>query len=193
MSIDDEKNRLRSKLRTYRASVTDSLGISKRIATRLMSMPVVVEAEAVAFYVNVGDEVQTELAIRKCLFDSKRVSVPVVQGNDLRLFEIRSLDELEPGTFRVPEPKFAVQSREERHIDPKSLDLIIVPGLGFDDRGGRIGYGRGFYDRLLRSAPDTFTVALAFECQILEKVPMCENDMPVHCVITEDRLIDCHH
>ena len=191
MSVEDTKKALRSRLRSARALVSDSADRSERIVARLMALPQLLAVRSTAFYASIRDEVQTASAIENGLAGQQRLSLPVVVGDNLELFEIRSMDELQPGSFRVPEPSSAVRQDSARSVPPSSVDLIVVPGLGFDEYGGRIGYGRGFYDRLLAAAPQAVTVALAYECQIMEKVPMAEADVRVQFVVTEDRVIEC--
>jgi len=73
-----------------------------------------------------------------------------------------------------------------KHVDVEELDLIMVPGVAFDRRGGRSGHGMGYYDKLLEHArPDTPLVALAFECQLFEEVPTAEHDVYMDKVVTE--------
>ncbi len=75
-------------------------------------------------------------------------------------------------------------------ISINKIDLVIVPGIGFDQRGNRIGHGEGFYDRLLKNT-NIFTIALAYEFQIIEKIPIDKYDTPVDIIITEKRVIKC--
>ena len=73
---------------------------------------------------------------------------------------------------------------------PEEVDFFVVPGVAFDAQGGRLGHGTGYYDGLLRQArPGASRTAVAFECQIVDAVPMTNRDMPVHRVVTEERLI----
>ena len=74
---------------------------------------------------------------------------------------------------------------------PEEIDLIVIPGLAFDQNGYRIGYGGGYYDRFLARCPQALSVGLAYEMQILECVFPAEWDVPLHRIITEDRLISC--
>ncbi len=77
-------------------------------------------------------------------------------------------------------------------IAPENLDVILVPGLAFDRLGGRIGHGKGYYDRLLAQVdPRTALISPAFECQIVEKCPMESHDCRVHVIVTENEVIRC--
>jgi 5-formyltetrahydrofolate cyclo-ligase len=100
--------------------------------------------------------------------------------------EIGSRAELVPNHFGIPQPPEAAA----RFIPTESIPLFLVPGLGFDASGGRLGYGLGFYDRAFASAaPGALKVGLAFEAQLLERVPTGPHDVPMDIVVTEDRVI----
>jgi 5-formyltetrahydrofolate cyclo-ligase len=71
--------------------------------------------------------------------------------------------------------------------------LIIVPGLGFDTNGCRIGHGKGYYDNLLKNSRNALHIGLAFEAQIVKKIPVDAHDLPVHMIVTEKRVIDCRN
>ena len=103
------------------------------------------------------------------------------------LHEVRDLDaELRPGTWGIPEP---VPARN-RLAAPDGIDFVLVPGLVFDPDGGRIGYGAGYYDRLLGSWPEPLPplVAAAFDLQIVPAVPVLAADRRVDLVVTESRI-----
>ncbi|RLF88523.1 5-formyltetrahydrofolate cyclo-ligase, partial [Thermococci archaeon] len=97
---------------------------------------------------------------------------------------IRSFSELRPGKFNIMEPREAID-------EEVNLDLIVVPGVAFDESGYRLGFGKGYYDRFLRSFRETTKLGLAYEFQVLEEVPRDEGDIPVDFIITEKRRIDC--
>jgi 5-formyltetrahydrofolate cyclo-ligase len=77
----------------------------------------------------------------------------------------------------------------EKQVDVQELDLIMVPGVAFDRRGARMGHGKGYYDKLLQHARlNTPLVALAFECQLFEEIPVAEHDIFMDRIITEDHV-----
>ena len=97
------------------------------------------------------------------------------------------MDELTPGTWQILEPKPEWRARLDRHVEAVELDLIIVPGLAFDRHGDRLGLGKGYYDRLLQHIrPDAVKIAVAFECQIVDKIPVLPHDVRMDMVITEN-------
>lgn len=95
---------------------------------------------------------------------------------------------LEPGPFRIPQPP-----RQATALSTGDVEVAFVPGLCFDVRGGRIGYGKGIYDRLLRQLrPTTLKVALAFNCQVQrEALPIEAHDVMMDYIVTEESWIDC--
>jgi 5-formyltetrahydrofolate cyclo-ligase len=93
---------------------------------------------------------------------------------------------MERGPFGIRQPLPALTNK----ITPREIDLWVVPGLGFDIQGNRIGYGGGYYDRVLGEVKVKI-IGFAFECQVVASIPVREHDCPVHKVITERRTIDC--
>ncbi len=125
--------------------------------------------------------------INQAWAEGKRVIVPVVTSGskDLAHIEITSEMELRPGIFGLLQP-------EENNLiptDPARASLIIVPGIAFDLRGHRIGYGRGYYDRLLSDMP-CLKLGLAYDFQLVESLPARKDDIPVDLVITETRVVE---
>ena len=151
------------------------------------------EAESIMFYIDFGSEVRTQNCIAKAIDDGKIVIVPVCSADERReLLPSRLLDlqrEVEKSTFGILEPK----SEFRRPFPPEKIDLVVVPGLAFDEKGYRIGYGGGYYDRFLTRCPQVLHVGLAYEMQMIECALPSERDVPVHKIITEDRVISCHN
>lgn len=145
------------------------------------------EAGVVLFYVNKGSEVQTQVMIEEALAAGKRVVVPVtLKEEGIQVCEIKSLDELVPGSFGVPEP----DKKYRRFVSPEIIDLAIIPGVAFDLSGFRLGYGGGYFDRFL-SRIKTSTIGLSFEVQIRESLPRERKDIPVDKIITERQVLVC--
>jgi 5-formyltetrahydrofolate cyclo-ligase len=137
-------------------------------------------------------EVQTRSIIEKCLKENMAIYLPLVDLSQGKIFFSRVSDfnkELEKGPFGIFQPKF-----DKRNLlkDTKDIDLIVVPGMAFDEKGGRIGNGKGFYDKFLATVPPHITIiALAFELQIVDEIILFNHDIPVHKIITEKRIISC--
>jgi len=180
------KRELRARARNLRKRQPDKDELSRRICARLAALPEYQRAVVVMFYVDFASEVRTRQFLPTAWDAGKRVVVPFCAGDDLELFHIESMEELAEGSYGILEPTEAVCGRRQRRVDAAGLDLIVVPGLAFDRRGGRLGQGKGYYDRLLRTVrPDAPRIALAFECQLVPVVPMRPHDAYVHKVITE--------
>ena len=185
-----EKPRLRAESLARREAETDRDRKSAAIAARVAGLPEFGSARIVAVFVGVRSEVATLDLIAHALREGKRVAVPVVGGADLRLVAIEGAGELGPAPFGLLEPVAGVRSDPARQVRPDEVDLFLVPGLAFDRRGGRLGHGKGYYDRLLRGArPASRRVALAFECQVVDAVPMTARDVPMHMLVTEARVL----
>lgn len=184
------KRKIRETALNNRQSKTaeEANGKNLKITGRLVEHPLFKKANVILFYVSVRGEVDTVEAIRQSLaIWKKRVVVPkVTKDKRLELFEIKSLSELKPGAFGIFEPDVS----PGREVLAEELDLAIIPGIAFDERGHRVGYGHGYYDRLLKRifAP---TIGLAYEDQLVTAIPEESHDVPVQIVITEQRTIEC--
>jgi len=107
--------------------------------------------------------------VEEGLKKGKRMYVPRVDWAQKRIqaIEVHSLIELQPGAYGIAEPPL-----DEKKVGrPEDLDLVIVPGLGFDLRGARLGRGEGYFDRFLKQARRAYKIGLAFECQIVAEIP----------------------
>ena len=157
---------------------------SREIEERLFSLPELKSARTVLFFASFRSEVDTIPMIRRALASGKRVMLPKVKGKELELFEIKNVDsDVSPGAWGILEP------RGSAPVKLDELDVIIVPGAAFDEQGNRLGYGAGFYDKLLSEFKKP-TVAIAFEQQIVPKVPADPYDVPVQKIVTENRIIE---
>lgn len=142
-------------------------------------------------YVSIREEVVTHGILQRTLELSGEVIVPYcLPANELGLFRLLHHSELEIGAYAIPEP--AERLRAEREIHPQRLDVVLVPGAAFDERGNRIGYGKGYFDRLLsKLRPDCLKIGLAFDCQLFEEIPAQEHDIPMDWIMTPSRTIIC--
>lgn len=163
---------------------------SRRIAERVMSLPEWRDANVVLGYYSFKSEVRTPELLQAALAEGKHLVLPRVntERHELDLFYVPALNApyIAPGTWNIPEP---VPGRCEP-ASIEDVDLVLVPGVAFDLSGGRIGYGGGFYDRLLkRLRSDQVAIALAFEVQIVDRVPVAWFDQKVPIIVTEHRII----
>ena len=180
------KREIRAQAEANRRDQADKETLSRIICDRLAALPEYAQAATVMFYVDFRSEVRTRHLLPTALAHKQRVVVPYCAHNELGLFHLKRIDELAVGTYTILEPRVELRALADRTVDASELDLIVVPGVAFDRQGGRLGHGKGYYDRLLRHArPDTRLVALAFECQVFPKVPMQPHDVYMDKVVTE--------
>jgi 5-formyltetrahydrofolate cyclo-ligase len=167
------------------------------IEKRLFALKEFKKAESILLYVSFRSEVNTKNYLEDVITLGKKLVLPRVEANrrSLRLFEVTDPSELSPGYMGILEPKI----KKDREISLNNIDLVIIPGTGFDLTGSRIGYGGGYYDRLLsyeskqlaRVEKHIMTVALAFEEQIGDEIPAEPHDIKVDMIVTDKRLIRC--
>lgn len=146
------------------------------------------QAKNIFCYVSYQSELQTYAIIEERLAQRKTVTVPLtIPGKGLEAYEITNLQkDLAPGYCSIPEPIVA----QTKKCDPSSIDVVLLPGSVFDLKGGRLGYGGGYYDRFLdKSAPNALRIGLAFELQIVDFVPLMAHDKPIDYLVTEKRII----
>jgi len=169
-------------------SKNEILEKSEKIKNRLFKMTEFRESSTILFYVSCDNEVYTHEMIKESITNKKNVIVPLTDKKNkiLILSKLDSWDDLSIGAYNIFEPK----KEKIKEISVDELDLIIVPGVGFDQHGHRIGHGKGYYDNLLKNS-DIRTIGLAFEFQIIKKIPIEKHDIPIDKIVTEKRLIDC--
>ncbi len=184
--VRGRKREIRSRAHSARRRQQDKDRLSREICRKLAALPEYVAADTVMFYVDMRSEVRTRQFLPTAWQQGKRVVVPYCVGGQIELFLLESMDELAVDTFGILEPRAELRGRRDRKIDVSAIDLIVVPGVAFDRKGGRIGHGKGYYDKLLQVArPETMRVALAFECQLFPEVPTLPHDVRMDKIITE--------
>jgi len=166
---------------------------SSLITSRLVGMEELGGAAKVLVYMHFRSEVWTLELIRLLLAGGKTVSIPCVVPGASRLLAVRITDpvnQVRPGYCGIPEPLPGLL--DHCACDPADIDVVIVPGSVFDRRGGRLGYGGGFYDRFLAvDAPGALRISPAYELQLIERVPVESHDQFMDFVVTERRIYAC--
>lgn len=155
-----------------------------KIIRTLMNMPVFCDVQEFFTYLAHRGEVSTDALIEHFL-EKKKIIVPKIEKGKMRLVQLHDA-RFSQGTFGIREPDTFVLRDELTHID-----VALIPGIAFDERGHRIGFGGGYFDRLLKKMRCT-TIGLAYEFQIIDKVPTHRYDVPVDFIVTEKRIIQCN-
>jgi 5-formyltetrahydrofolate cyclo-ligase len=189
--LKERKSEIRRKTSAKREGLSNKARSekSKAIMECLFEFANFRESRTVLFYMNLGSEVATETMIRKALEYEKFVALPWVDKKEGKIVPLKVDDldgDLKPGYGGIREPI----PQQCKAIPVENIDLAIIPGIAFDERGGRIGHGTGFYDRFIPNLDvTTRKVALAFECQIVAQIPMEPHDRYIDIIITEKRII----
>jgi 5-formyltetrahydrofolate cyclo-ligase len=188
----DQKQELRKKYRDIRKSLTPDTHREKseKIIDLLKSSEEYRSAHVIMIYYGVGSEIPTAAFIRAMLDEGKRVILPycIPPTFELGIAEIKDVDkDCVPGEFNIPEPVHSLRGKFIR----SDVQLIICPGIAFDTYGGRLGNGKGCYDRFISECKGKIPIfALAFDCQITpESLPFEYHDIPMDQIVTESGLL----
>ncbi len=190
---EEFKASIRKKMIRMRGELSEETlkGNSREITKKLIALEAFQSCRNILIFLSLPGEVQTEEMIARALSLGKKVYVPLVDAERkrLKISELPGLDvEFEAKRFGIREPG-------PSHINiqpPAVLDFVLVPGLAFDRKGGRIGFGAGYYDRFLKEvAGHVDRVGVAFDFQVLEHVPQTEFDVSVQNILTENETIVC--
>lgn len=174
-----DKKALRQRIKEQKRSMTQeqiSLA-SQKLGQLFADCALYKQADTIYFYLPYNQEVRTVPMVERALSEGKRVAVPKVYGDEMRFIYIEDLSGIAPGSFGIPEPVADGPVAD----DPNAL--VLMPGLAFDRQGNRMGYGGGFYDKFLNQEPNHPTVALCYEFQMQESLPVEEFDVPVDLVL----------
>lgn len=156
--------------------------LSDKIADRLFRIREFREADNILCYISKQNEISTDKIVSYCLWEGKKIAVPVCVGKEMIFRYIKSADDLEEGSFSVLEPKsFCEEAKTDRNT------VCITPALCFDPRGYRIGYGKGYYDRFFEKN-ECIKIGLCFDGYIRDFKPDA-NDRAVDIIVTENRII----
>ena len=159
---------------------------SQEIMNKIINLSIYKQSKAIFIYMSFKNEVITSELIKKMFNDKKKVVIPYTDMVNTLLIpsEIKDEDDLVLNPFGYYEPRKIINFPVEK------IDLVIVPGVVFDNNLNRIGYGKGYYDRILNALrPDVKKVAIAHDFQVLDSIPAEEHDIKMDMVITEKRVI----
>lgn len=179
------KKELRHRISTRKKSMTldEREKKSDRIFERLENLAEWKEAQCIFSYVSYNQEVNTGDRMMQWIVQGKKIAVPCVVENEIKFYYIHSISDLKEGYKGILEP-------EKKYCADGDEGLMLMPGLAFDKRFHRLGYGGGFYDRYLKKYPSRFLkVALAYDFQIFDEIPWEEHDQKVDLIVTENTVI----
>ncbi len=185
MIMDKFELRETMKLRRKKLSDSEAMKMSSKIRDNLFSLKAFRNSSTIAFYLSIESEreVYTRAMIKDSISKGKRVCVPRVIKDSIALFRIADFDrDLKKGFMGILEPMGGVETIPE---------IIIVPGIVFDRSGNRIGFGRGYYDKLLSALEGTPAIGLAYSFQVVDKIIPGKYDMKMDYIVTEKEIIDC--
>lgn len=189
--IQEKKQEIRTEIIKLLNEMPDDVRAqkTKAVEDRLFEFANFLEANIALLYMNTEDEVATRDMITRAFEYNKIVVLPIfrIDKRAVSLMKVDNLDnQLKPGPRGVPEPDPA----RCKKVPIDCIDIAIVPGIAFDEKGARIGTGMGFYDRLIPNLPiTTRKVALAFEDQLIQQIPMEHHDKHIDIIITDQRII----
>ncbi len=183
---------LRKKILALRDGLSsDDLALkSKAIGEKILGLKEIETGKNVFTYVNFRSEVITIPLINDLMKKDKVISVPKTYVKENRMDAIRINDvskDLIPGYCDILEPRPEIL--QTNITEPQNIDIVILPGSVFDERGGRLGYGGGYYDRFVEKIPFVVRIGLAFEEQIVSEAPLQPHDELLDYIITEQRII----
>ncbi len=180
------KDELRIKMRAKRRTLTipEIISMSESIRKNLFFLDCFKQAMTVCLFLSAFNEPETLIIAERLWTNKRKVIVPVsdISTNTLSLSYIDSHTDLRKGAYGIPEPSVI------KNADTDDIDIILVPGLAFDRAGGRMGFGKGYYDRLLKNIK-AVKIGLCYNFQLFDYIPKENHDIPMDYIITEKETI----
>jgi 5-formyltetrahydrofolate cyclo-ligase len=189
MDLRAQKKSLREQVLAKRDALLPAAraAASHEMTQQLLALPGYIQARSVLAYMGFGTEVDTGHFVAQVLRDGKLLALPRIHKASqlLQLHRVNRLDELVSGIWGIREPHAGAAT-----ISLDEIDFVLIPGVAFDHSGARLGYGAGYYDRLLaRSARRALRVAAAFDVQIVDTVPVDTHDQRLDIIVCENQII----
>lgn len=182
------KKALRREFLSKRAAVpqTERDRISHELIKKFLATEIYRRARIIMAYASTPDELQLNELFAACLAEGKTLAIPLIIGKGLmQAVEVPSLDALEVGEFNI----LTIKRELRKIVDPAQIDCVVVPGLAFDVHGGRLGMGGGFYDRFLPLAVNAVKIALAYDFQLVDSLPLETHDAKIDAILTTERSV----
>ena len=163
---------------------------SKNIMQNILSLSQVKKADYILCYAGYKSEVMTNDLIKELFKMGKQVYLPRVSGDEMDFYRISELSQLTEGYKGIPEPEEDCTDLFTKELWEQNRDKVVMflPGAAFSKTGARIGYGKGYYDRYLERIFCEERIALCYESQIVESIPVDEHDIPVTTIVTEEKI-----
>jgi 5-formyltetrahydrofolate cyclo-ligase len=179
------KNAIRKRILSRRdaLSALEIASLSQEVAAQFLSSAVYAAASTLALYCSIRSEVATSGLFAAAVQAGKRVLYPRTVGATLEFVVVESLEALEESRFGICEP------RSGEAFPLAAIDLLVLPGVAFDEKGIRLGYGLGCYDRALAAVGRPTLVGLAYDFQVVASLPREAHDIPVDIVVTERKVL----
>lgn len=191
-----EKDKIREKILKTRKGLSNKMvaSNSQKILKKLFGIAEFHRAKKVMFYLSFDNEIDTHWMIEKSLKLKKQIFLPKVVKSRIiavPLGGIKNLKNLVLGKFGIYEPRtidklYCVKSGESQTM--KYMDVVIVPGVAFDKNCNRLGFGKGYFDRFLKTQK-AIKIGLAHSFQMVKKIPVSKSDVPMNLVITEKQIL----
>lgn len=180
-----DKKELRKKYLLIRKNISDKKAKSEIIIHKIIEEKEYQNAKIAALYKSLESEVDTLELIKYSVNHGKIVCLPKVVGEEIKFYQISKTERLIKSKFGVEEP----EENPEKEIAKNQIDLVIVPGVCFDTRKNRLGFGKGYYDRFL-AGTNLKTIGICFEEQVLKDgfLPVEENDVKMQKIVTEENI-----
>lgn len=177
-----EKNEIRRKIKNLRLLMSENSKISaaEEVFNRLEQTAAFMLAERIMMYHSLPDELNTRAFLAKWK-NKKKFYLPRVNGVNLEVLPYEE-SRLEIGNFHIEEPT------GKEVADPSEIELIVVPAVAYDRKGGRLGRGKGFYDRFLKSSNAT-KVGVGYEFQLVDELPVEPHDVAMDIIVTQKTTI----
>ena len=173
-------------LRLKTLSQEDRVNFSREVTAKFLASTVYKNSEVIMAYLSTAEEIQLNEFISTALDDGKILAVPFIERREMQAVHLPSLDALEVGAYKI----LTVKRDIRKIIDAEKIDCVITPGLAFDAKCNRLGKGGGYYDKFLSRAVNAKKIALAYDCQLVEKVPVAPHDLKVDAVITPTKILE---
>ena len=190
--IMEKKGKMRREAYDRRNAQENKDEVSAAAVEKFMALPEYEKAHTIMWYIDCRSETRTKpQLLAEVEKGEKKIIVPYCTEdengeNKLGLWHMESLEEMVVGKWNILEPPKELWGNPEKEVTPEELDMIMVPGVGFDRDGGRMGNGQGYYDRTMEKvSPDCFLIALCYESQLFDNILVAPHDVYMDKVVTE--------